>query len=93
MEIARRARFAWACFCVVNVAVSLYMGMTGFAVAAFVGIFMFYVPTTFGKFTTFMFGYVGITALTTGGAPAFMMVGAAWLVATLVWWLVTGFGA
>ena len=69
------------------------MGMTGFAVAAFVGIFVFYMPTTFGKFTAFMFGYVGITALTTGGGPAFMLVGAAWLVAALVWWLVTGFRA
>jgi len=91
MEIARRARFIWACFCAVNVAVSILMGMTGFAIAALIGIVAFYMPTTFGKFTVFTIGFVGATAFTTGGAPALMMVTAAWAVLTLVWWLITGF--
>ena len=91
MEIARRARFIRACFCAVNVAVSILTGMTGFAIAALVGIVAFYMPAAFGKFTAFTLGYVGVAAFATGGAPALVMVTAAWAVLTLVWWLITGF--
>lgn len=98
MEFLRRLRLIWACFCVANLGVALYLGAPLMALAAVIGMLCFYAKTsTPARLTVFWFGYVGITAYAVI-APrdpqgALAMVGvitAAWIVVAALAWLLAG---
>lgn len=98
MEFLRRLRLIWACFCVANLGVALYLGAPLSALAAVIGMLCFYIKASVAtRLTVFWFGYVGIIAYAViaprdpqGALAMIGVITAAWAVVAALSWLLAG---